>query len=105
VVALTAGVAVAVAPSPSRPQTIGDYLRAALESLEAQQVVLQAELITAVAANDQPLIDATQNQASVCSIAIAEVERAIEFDDIRGPYVPAGVAGAAATSSPPAVTA
>ena len=90
-------------PGASGLVSLGDYLRAALDSLEGEQVVIQAELVASVAANDEDAINANQNRASVCSIAIAEVKRAIEFDDIRGPYVTAAEASSTASAAAPVV--
>jgi len=98
-----AAVAIAAIGDTDGLVTIGDYLRAALRELEAERVVIQAELVVAAANNSEQAIDYFQNRASVCSIAIAEVERAIEFDDIRGPYVPAPEGASTAAAAAPVV--
>lgn len=87
--------------------TIGEYLRAALEQLLIAQVLIEADITTAVAAGDIAQRDEGHSRLSACLMAIREVRRAIAIDDQREPYafVAPDEATALAGATAPLVTA
>jgi hypothetical protein len=86
--------------------TIGEYLRAAYAELLVEQVLIEADIATAIAAQDVPVRDEAHSRLSACLLSQREVLRAIALDDQREPYefVRPSNAAASAQASPPVVT-
>ena len=86
--------------------TIGEYLRAAYAELLVVQVLIEADIATAVAAQDVPVRDEAHSRLSACLLAQREVLRAIALDDKREPYefVRPSNGAASAQGAPPVVT-
>ena len=91
--------AVAGASAPDLANSITGRLRAALAYLQAEQIVAEAELISAQAAGDQTALDVAANRHSVLSQAVAECKRAIVIDTQKY-LVPVAASASASAKSP-----